>query len=678
MTHQSQSNQKSGLGSVVLILLGLLFLIGPMFIPAGILAGSSKIMISGLGIVILVIGAILYLLTKLYVKTPSNLAYVRTGMGGKKVIIDGGAVFIPMFHELMPILTETMKIIVVRSGPDSLLTKDKLRADVTAEFFIKVEKNAESVIAAATSLGNKGTDDRAVKDLVEEKLVSALRSVAAQLDLEELNADRQGFADKVQALVAKDLTPNGLTLETTTCSKLDQADYKNINLNNVFDAQGAKTVAEKTQQAIVSRNQIEKEAEVQIAAKNLETTKQINELKVNEEKSIAEKNKAVIMVQAENTAEAKIKSAQQNKLAKEAEILTEQELAVKEQEKEKAIAAAEVEKNKAVELANIEKEQTIAVKEQEKEKAKETAVVEKEKALAEKAAEKAQADKLRSEAEKEATEAAQAVLTVTAVKSAERDKAVTVVKEQAVAETNKIKQNANTDITAYETIKMAEAKKEAAENDAKAITVAAEAQLAAKKFEAEGETAVQMVPVNVAKAQVDVNAQQVEVTAKELKYKAEFSQVSVTLETNLANIAASKEVGIAFANGLATALSNANMNIWGDGNTAAQMVKMFSEGQGQHIKLQALSNGGDNKNQIREEAKQLVVSYLEGTKTAMEVMGAADNVSTEVKSLVQEFVKSGGGNTMAGIALMVKFLTGKEASKDDVKKLEDLVTKVAE
>ena len=351
---------------------------------------------------------------------------------------------------------------------------------------------------------------------------------------------------------------------------------------------------------------------------------------------------------------------------------------MKEKEKEKAVATAEVDKNKAVELANIEKEQAIAVKDQEKEKAKEIAMVDKEKAVVEKNAEKALADKTKSEAEKEAAEAAQAVMTVNAVKAAERDQAVTVVKEKAIAETNKIKENANTDITAYQTTKIAEAKKEAAKNSAEAVTVEAEANLKAKKFEAEGETALQMVPVNVAKSQVAVNAEQVEVTGKELKYKAEFSQVSITLETNLANIAASKEVGIAFASSLGTAFSNANMNIWGDGNTAAQMIKMFSEGQGQHFKMQALGNGGDSKTQVREEAKQLVVSYLAGTKTAMEVMGAADNVSFEVKSLVQDFVKSGGGNTMAGIAMMVKFLTGKEASKDDVTKLEDLVTKVIE
>lgn len=675
---QSSSNHKqgSGFGAIVLILIGLVFLIGPLFLPKETLPSTSIFMLSIFGVVVLVIGAILYLLTRLYVKTPSNKAFIRTGMGGKKVVIDGGIIFISMFHELMEILTETMKIVVVRTGEDSLLTKDKLRADVTAEFFIKVEKNPDAVIAAATSLGKKGTNPQAVKSLVEEKLVSALRSVAAQLDLEELNADRQGFAEKVQTLVEKDLTPNGLTLETTTCSKLDQADYRNINVNNVFDAQGAKTVAEKTQQSIVAKNDIEKAAQVQIASKNLETTQQINELKIKEEQSIAEKEKSVQILQAENASTARTKQAEQNRLAREAEIDSEQRVAVKEQQKEQAVATAEVGKQKTVELAKIEKEQTVSVKQQEKEQAETVAVVEKEKTILTKNKEKAVVETEKAIAEAKAAEANQAVITVNEVADADRKKKITIVNQEATAETTKINKNVEADIKAYETVTIAKADKEAAQNRAEAVTVEAEADLKKKKLNAEGETAVQMVPVNVAKAQVAVNNEQVEVTGKELKFKAEFSQVSITLETNLAAIEADKEVGMEYARAMGVAFSNANMNIWGDGNTAQQMMNMFSQGQGTHFKLKALADGGNAKTPIREEAKALVVSYIKGQKTAMEIMGATDNVSTEVKSLVTEFVKSGGGNTLAGIGMMVKFLTGKEATQDEVTKVQELINEI--
>ncbi len=662
----------SGFSSTLLIIFGIIFMMGPWFVPSTILSGMPSIIISVFGLVVLLIGVILYMMTKLYIKTPSNKAYVRTGMGGKKVIIDGGTIFIPMFHEKMEILLETMKIEVLRAGSDSLLTKDMLRADVKAEFYIKVAKDADSVIAAATSLGDKGINPESVKGLVEEKLVSSLRSVAAQSDLEELNSNRQAFAERVQALVEKDLTPNGLTLETTTCSKLDQADYKNINVNNVFDAQGAKTVASKTQQAIIEKNNIEREAEVKIAAKDLERTQKINDLKIQEEQSTAEKGKKVSILQAENATEARAKTAEQGRLAETAEIEAAEKVAVRTQEKERAIKTAEVEKTKAIEVATLNKEQTVSVQEQEKEKAIQVAQVDKETTLLEKNKEKSIVEKSKAEAEKDATTANQAVITAKDVATADRAKQVTIKNQEAAAETTKINKNVETDIEAYKTKTIAAANKEAAQNEADAITVKAKANLDAKKFEAQGEEAVQMVPVNVEKAKVVVNGQQVEVLGKELKYKAEFSQVSITLETNLAQIKKDEVVGIAYANAMGVAFGKANLNIWGDGNTAAQMFEQFKAGQGMNLKFKALENGGDPRNQVREEAKQLVTAYLGGLKTATEVMGAADNVSTEVKSLVQEFVASGGGNTLAGIGLMVKFLTGKDATKDDLTKLEKL------
>lgn len=668
-----ESGNKVGFSSVMLIIFGFALLLGPTFLPSTTLPTLSGILISSLGAILLIIGAILFLLTKLYIKTPSNKVFVRTGMGGKKVVIDGGTIFIPMFHEKMEILTETMKITVSRLGEEALLTKDMLRADVKAEFYIKVEKKEEHILAAATSLGIKGMNPENLKILIEDKLISALRSVAAQSDLEDLNVDRQGFAEKVQKLVEKDLTPNGLTLETTTCSKLDQADYKNINTSNVFDAQGARTVAEKTNTAIIAKNDIEKKAQVEIANRNFETTQQLNEIKIKEELSTAERSKKVLILQATNEAEARSGQAEQDRLAQVAEISSQEAVAVREQEKEKAVKTASVVKDQAIEVANLTKLQTIAVQEQVKDQAVQTATVEKEKAVLTKNQEKAVVEKAKAEAEGEATKANQAVITIKSVAEADRAKQVTIKNQEAVAETTKINRNVETDIASYQTKTIAAANKDAAENNAAAVTIAADAGFKQKELEAKGLTALQMVPVNVSKAQVEVNAQQVEVTGKELKYKAEFSQVSITLETNLAGIEAQKEVGKAFAEAMGTAFSKANLNIWGDGNTAKDMMSMFSQGQGKYIQLKALTDGGNANNPVREEAKELVKDYISGLKTAMEVTGVAENISTEVKALVTEFVQSGGGNAMVGMGILVKFLTGKDASKEDIKKLEDLV-----
>ena len=56
--------------------------------------------------------------------------------------------------------------------------------------------------------------------LVQEKLVSALRTVAATKELVELHAKRDEFASAVQEIVTNDLASNGLTLESVTISAL--------------------------------------------------------------------------------------------------------------------------------------------------------------------------------------------------------------------------------------------------------------------------------------------------------------------------------------------------------------------------------------------------------------------------------------------------------------------------
>ncbi|MFN8661987.1 MAG: flotillin family protein [Thermomicrobiales bacterium] len=123
-------------------------------------------------------------------------------------------------------------------GIDALITGDNLRADVAAEFYIKVQKIKEHILAAATSLGERSVDAESVKHLVNQKLVSALRTVAATRPLHELHTKRDEFAQAVQIIVEKDLAHNGLTLESVTISRLDQTLPNAMRgEDNVFDAQ---------------------------------------------------------------------------------------------------------------------------------------------------------------------------------------------------------------------------------------------------------------------------------------------------------------------------------------------------------------------------------------------------------------------------------------------------------
>ncbi|NJL60163.1 MAG: hypothetical protein HC887_11545, partial [Desulfobacteraceae bacterium] len=185
------------------------------------------------------------------------------------------------------------------------------------------------------SLGEKSVNETSVKELVFDKLVSALRTVAAKSTLFDLNSEREKFAKDVKEAVERDLKHNGLTLESVTISSLDQTDLSQMNAANVFDAQGRKRIAEITQSAAVETNRMEREAEQKIKEKDVETQQQVLNYDLKLQKSEAD--------QARDVSNAKTEAERQA-----AEFRIEQEEAVskREVEKQRAIEAAKIEASK--------------------------------------------------------------------------------------------------------------------------------------------------------------------------------------------------------------------------------------------------------------------------------------------------------------------------------------------
>ena len=181
----------------VMFLIGAGLAIAPWFFPN--LGVTVQLVSLSLGVLVLLIVAVASVVTKLYRKASANMAFVRTGMGGAKVIQDGGAIVVPVIHQVIPVSMETMRLNVERRGPHALITKDNLRVDLSAEFYIKVQANADDILQAARSLGARNVQPEAVSELVQEKLVSALRTVAATKDLVELHSKRDEFASSVQS-----------------------------------------------------------------------------------------------------------------------------------------------------------------------------------------------------------------------------------------------------------------------------------------------------------------------------------------------------------------------------------------------------------------------------------------------------------------------------------------------
>ena len=97
-------------------------------------------------IVVLVIGL---LLAKLYRRSTRDEAYVRTGLGGQKDVLDGGSIVLPVFHSTASVNLKTLRLEVARGGPDSLITKDRMRVDIGAEFYVRVKPDMSSIALAA-------------------------------------------------------------------------------------------------------------------------------------------------------------------------------------------------------------------------------------------------------------------------------------------------------------------------------------------------------------------------------------------------------------------------------------------------------------------------------------------------------------------------------------------------
>jgi len=309
------------------------------------------------GIFIIVI-IFLIMLAKWYRRTAANEALVRTGKGGRKVVIDGGIFQFPILHRIQAISLETMKLTVSRVGKEAFITSDSLRMDIEAEFYIRVEDKEEDILRASRTLGDKSLNPESLRELEEGKLIGALRSVAATQTLRDLHEKRLEFADAVQETCMEDLMSNGLTLESVSITNLDQIDVQHLDPeNNTFDAVGLMRITEVTEEQKRERNEVQRNAEVAIKEKDVDAQKQ--QLKLEQDQALAEaeqKRQVASHAAEQEAATAKVK-AEQERLVQEAEI-----------ERDRGIEEARIQSELAVETAGIEKQMDIERKEKEREK----------------------------------------------------------------------------------------------------------------------------------------------------------------------------------------------------------------------------------------------------------------------------------------------------------------------
>jgi uncharacterized membrane protein YqiK len=547
------------------LLLILLFGLGLVATPVATsalghpLPALSAALMTGGGLAFTIFAGALLVITRLYVKTKASEAFVRTGMGGLKVVQDGGALVIPVLHQVVRISLETLRLEVGREGPDALITNDKLRADVRAEFYVRVQPDEESIRAAARSLGEKMRDAATVRALVEDKLVSALRTVAATKNLEELNTERDRFMEQVMQIVTPDLAHNGLTLETATISKLDQTDPKLLKSDNIFDAQGLRTIAQITQEQLTRRNELERTGEQARKLQDVETRKRVLMLEQAEREAETVQRAQVAMIAAEKSQQAREKEIEAARVVELAAV-----------EKAKAVEVAQREQAKAVDVAERQRQEAIARAEEERARA--------------------EAQLALSEAERE--RARQAIKTVEITADADRSKQQAVIAAQAAAEKKYLEVQRAADAEAYRVQKEAEARKLAADAAAEAVRKQAEAEADAAKARASGDRAVAMVPVDVERERVGVEQRRIEeVLQKELLAREAHGRAAQDFELAQLRITKEAEIRIEAARATATLLGQVKANVYGTPADVARMTETFMRGMGVSAAVEGFLEG---------------------------------------------------------------------------------------
>jgi uncharacterized membrane protein YqiK len=417
-----------------------------------------------LGIGLLGLLTILFILSRLYTRASKERSFVRTGLGGQKVVMDGGALRLPVFHELIWVNMNTLKLEVHRAGKESIFTKDRMRVDVVAAFFVRTIPTVEGIANAAQTLGQRTLDPEALKELIEDKFVDSLRAASVSMSMHELLDKRQDFIQAVQNAVAEDLTKNGLELESVSLTKLDQTPKDFFNVDNAFDAEGLTRLTQETQKRAKERNEIEQSTQVEIAQKNYEAAQQKLTIDKNQKFAILAQHQLVAVREAEQKSQIATNDAQRKQEAEQSRITAERQIKEAEVARDLAVRQKQIDAARAVKISEIEQQRATEVASQEK------AII-----IAKKSEEQSQAEARANEARAETVKAEQLVITAGAVAEAQRNKEVELVEAEKQAQ----KQAIGVTVAAA-------AEKDAAENHAQAIRTRAEANLRNYEVEAEG------------------------------------------------------------------------------------------------------------------------------------------------------------------------------------------------
>ncbi|AZQ86152.1 hypothetical protein EKO29_00400 [Colwellia sp. Arc7-635] len=600
-----------------------------------------------IGIGALFVFSLLIMVAKFYHKVEQGQALIINKLRAEPEISTTGGMVIPIIHkkEIMDISTKRMML--ERKGRSGLICQDNIRADIIITFYIRVNETKEDILRVAKQVGcDRSSYPETLQELFEAKFSEALKTVGKQLNFTELFTQRDIFRDKIKEVIGQDLS--GYVLEDVAIDFLEQTSIHDLDPNNIMDAEGIRRITELTAQQSVQTNDLKRQEEIRIKRQNIDAKEKGLELDRQLADAQAKQTREISSVQAREEAEtAKIVQEELCK-SEQARIDTEQVVAVAEENKQREADIAEQNRFRAVAIEEEKVKRARQVEEIDREKEVETLRIDKEKALEIERKNIAEVQRERIMVEKGVAQEEELIKDLRVVSEANRQKDEQVIKAKGEAEQALVKD-----------IESAKAQEQAAEHIARKMQTIAEAELKtaskqaeSKKILAEGnqaEAASQgLAEAQITLAQADAHERQGEAEAKSLELKLtaeakgiqekalaeatglrekqdvlnamseqarEFETFGLRLnqerELTLAKLENSVDLAEKQAGVLATALSEANINIMGgDGEFLRQFMSSITVGKS----IDGLVNES-------ETVKTLFKDHLNGDRNIMDDLG---------------------------------------------------------
>lgn len=466
-----------------------------------------------------------------YNKVPQGTALIVNDLSSSPKVHFTGALVYPVIYkkELMKISLITLE--VDRRGKDGLICRDNMRADITVAFYLRVNETAQDVLKVAKAIGADRASDRvAVNELFNAKFSEALKTVGKQIEFVKLFENRQQFRDQIIAVIGNDL--NGYVLEDVAIDYLEQTPKSSLDPSNILDAEGIRKITELTAAQNVITNELERNEQLAITKKNVETKEAMLALERQQADAEARQKREIATIQAREEAEtAKVQEEERLK-SEQARITTQETLDIREQNRMREVEVAEQNRQRAVviEVEKVHRAKDLEIVSREREV--ELQRIDKEKAIEIQRKDIANVIRDRIVVEKSVAQEEERIKEVRAVSEADRQKQVKILSAQAKAEEEMVRQ-----------VKQAEADETSSKHRAVELTVIAQAELEAagknseaKKRMAEGIEAERAAP-GLADARVR------EVTAAAIE-KEGMAKARVVAETMAAEAKGTQDKGV--------------------------------------------------------------------------------------------------------------------------------------